>query len=157
MNRPTAVAFLALFALLGLMGLAGASLCPPAEGPTECRGTYRLGAKLVCEEAVPLPGPETAAPATASPSAVSAPRTAVPIRVLATEAAAVEICFPVADWNGTAPAEDRPCTSVTRPYEDGSGRLTLGTVGADAANCVIPNVYEERGRFAIHCKRVPNR
>jgi hypothetical protein len=75
--------------------------------------------------------------------------------VRATEAPAVEVCFPAADWS--AREEDRPCDLLKRPQEDGSGRLTLGTLGADAAVCIIPNPWEERGRFAIRCRRLPNR
>lgn len=75
--------------------------------------------------------------------------------VFATEAPAVEVCFRTADWD--ARGEDRPCDVLERPQEDGSGRLTLGTLGADAAVCVVPNPYEERGRFAIRCRRVPSR
>jgi hypothetical protein len=77
--------------------------------------------------------------------------------VTATEHVATEICFPVADWNGTASPEDRPCDTLYRPFEDGSSQLLLGTIGADAATCVVPNVFEERGRFVIHCHRLPNR
>jgi hypothetical protein len=77
----------------------------------------------------------------------------------ATEAPGVEICFPSADWSTAygASAEDRPCDLLGRPQEDGSSRLYLGTVGADAAVCTIPNPYEERGHFTIQCRRVPNR
>jgi len=80
--------------------------------------------------------------------------------VVATEQSATEICFPARLWGGpgsTASPEDRPCITVNRPQEDGSGALTLGTVGADAAVCTIPNPYEERQRFTIRCHRVPNR
>jgi hypothetical protein len=73
----------------------------------------------------------------------------------ATESPGAEVCFPAASWS--ARSEDRPCDVIGRPMEDGSGSLTLGTLGADAATCVIPNPYEERGRFVIHCRRVPNR
>lgn len=82
----------------------------------------------------------------------------VPGRYVATEAEGIEVCFPARSWNtGTASYEDRPCDLLRRPQEDGSGRLYLGTIGADAAVCVIPNPYEERGRFAVRCHRVPNR
>jgi hypothetical protein len=80
--------------------------------------------------------------------------------VTTTEHRAAEICFPAASWGGpgsTASAEDRPCDVIGRPQEDGSGSLRLGTVGADAAVCTIPNPYEERGRFAVRCHRVPDR
>lgn len=76
-------------------------------------------------------------------------------RATATEQHAVEICFPTNSWGDGA--EDRPCDVLQRPAEDGSGYLTLGTLGADAAICTIPNPYEERGRFAIQCRRVPSR
>lgn len=72
----------------------------------------------------------------------------------ATEAPGTEICFPKASWN--AYDEDRPCDMIWRPFEDGSTTLYLGTVGADAAVCNIPNPYEERNHFAIICHRVPN-
>jgi hypothetical protein len=86
------------------------------------------------------------------------PRRAVVEPIAATESRAVEICFPSADWStGTVSAEDRPCDVLSRPEEDGSGRLVLGTLGADAATCRIPNVYEERGRFTVVCHRLPNR
>lgn len=75
--------------------------------------------------------------------------------MVATESPGAEVCFPAAAWS--AHFEDRPCDVIERPREDGSGFLTLGTLGADAATCVIPNPYEERGRFVIHCHRVPNR
>jgi hypothetical protein len=79
--------------------------------------------------------------------------------VTATESDAAEVCFPRADWSTAygASAEDRPCYTISRPQEDTSGRLLLGTLGADAATCVIPNVFEERGHFAIHCHRLPDR
>lgn len=79
--------------------------------------------------------------------------------IAATEAPGVEICFPVSDWSTAygASAEDRPCDLLGRPQEDGSSSLILGTIGADAAVCVIPNPYEERGRFTIQCHRVANR
>jgi hypothetical protein len=73
----------------------------------------------------------------------------------ATEHPAAEICFPKAAWS--AIAEDRPCYLIERPQEDGSGSLRLGTVGADAAVCAIPNVQEEQGHFAVQCHRVRNR
>jgi hypothetical protein len=75
--------------------------------------------------------------------------------VVATEAPGAEVCFPARLWS--AYAEDRPCDLLQRPAEDGSGFLYLGTLGADAAVCVIPSPYEERGRFAIPCHRVANR
>lgn len=74
---------------------------------------------------------------------------------LLSEAPGAEICFPVADWS--AYSEDRPCDLLSRPQEDGSGRLVLGTLGADAAVCVLPNPAEERGKFGAKCNRVPNR
>lgn len=75
-----------------------------------------------------------------------------------TEAPGAEICFPDADWNtGTASSEDRPCDLLSRPQEDGSGRLVLGTMGADAAVCVLPNPAEESGDFGAQCWRVANR
>lgn len=77
-------------------------------------------------------------------------------RIVATSQAGAEVCFPAKSWDAPN-AEDRPCTTVYRPYEDGSGELILGSVGADAATCTIPNVYEERGHFAIQCHRVRNR
>lgn len=79
--------------------------------------------------------------------------------VATTEAPGVEVCFPVSDWSVAygASAEDRPCDLLYRPQEDGSSRLILGTLGADAAVCTIPNPYEERGHFTISCRRVPNR
>jgi hypothetical protein len=76
--------------------------------------------------------------------------------VTATESPAAEICFPARLWSSSASAEDRPCDLIGRPQEDGSGLLTLGTIGADAAVCVIPNVYEERGHFSVRCHRVAN-
>jgi hypothetical protein len=75
--------------------------------------------------------------------------------ITATESQGAEVCFPRALWS--AYLEDDPCDLIERPREDGSGFLYLGTLGADAATCVIPNPYEERGRFVIHCHRVPNR
>jgi hypothetical protein len=75
--------------------------------------------------------------------------------VTATESPAAEICFPQKSWD--ARQEDDPCDLIGRPEEDGSGFLYLGTIGADAATCIIPNVFEERGRFSIACHRVPNR
>jgi hypothetical protein len=75
--------------------------------------------------------------------------------ITATESAGAEVCFPARAWS--AYSEDRPCDLIERPREDGSGFLYLGTLGADAATCVIPNPYEKRGRFVIHCHRVPNR
>lgn len=78
--------------------------------------------------------------------------------IVATSQVGAEVCYPAKAWDtGTANPEDRPCTTVMRPYEDGSGDLILGTVGGDAAVCTIPNVFEERGHFAIKCHRVPNR
>lgn len=71
------------------------------------------------------------------------------------QAPGAEICFRAADWN--ANPENRPCDIVGRPYEDGSGRLYLGTAGADAAYCNVPNVHEERGHFGVSCRRVANR
>jgi hypothetical protein len=74
--------------------------------------------------------------------------------VVATERAAAEVCFPQRLWN--AYREDLPCDLLQRPQEDGSGRLTLGTLGSDAAICVVPNPYEQRKTFQIACHRVPN-
>lgn len=84
------------------------------------------------------------------------PAPVVEPHIVATSQPAAEVCFPAKLWSAANP-EDRPCTTVRRPAEDGSGDLILGTVGADAATCAIPNPYEERGRFVIHCHRVPNR
>jgi hypothetical protein len=77
-----------------------------------------------------------------------------PTPITATESHAAEICFPQRLWS--ARQEDDPCYLIGRPQEDRSGFLTLGTIGADAATCVIPNVFEERGRFSIRCHRVRN-
>jgi hypothetical protein len=96
----------------------------------------------------PQPTPEVVAPVAVSPGHVIQP-------VFATQARAVEVCFPARFWN--ARAEDRPCDMIGRPAEDGSGYLYLGTLGADAAVCSIPNPYEERGRFSVKCHRLPNR
>jgi hypothetical protein len=75
--------------------------------------------------------------------------------ITATEAPGAEICFPARLWS--AWPEDQPCDLLERPTEDGSSTLYLGTRGADAATCVIPNPYEQRGRFSVSCHRVPNR
>jgi hypothetical protein len=60
-------------------------------------------------------------------------------------------CFPAATWS--ADDGQRPCYRITRPAEDGSGRLVLGTAAQAQATCVIPNVAEEPRRFAIRCTR----
>lgn len=62
------------------------------------------------------------------------------------------VCYPAAKW-GPAPDGRRPCYTVARLYEDGSGRLLLGTAHKRQAVCIVPNVAEERGSFAIHCRR----
>jgi hypothetical protein len=70
-----------------------------------------------------------------------------------TEAPAAQVCFPKRAWS--ASPDDRPCYRFLRPQEDGSGRLIVGTFSTTEAVCPIPNVTEERGRFALHCHRVP--
>ena len=60
-------------------------------------------------------------------------------------------CFDRASW-GAGPGQ-RPCFTATPPYEDGSGRVYVGTARRVQAVCVIPNVTEERGRFAAVCYR----
>jgi len=85
-------------------------------------------------------------------AAIAAVATATTARTVATEQSAAQVCFPASAWSGDD--TERPCTTATRPQEDGSGALLLGTVGADRARCVIPNAAEESGRFVIHCKRV---
>jgi hypothetical protein len=80
---------------------------------------------------------------------------AASVVVTVTEGPALLTCFPAESWDGRS--EDRPCDVIGQPEEDGSGFLRLGTVGAAAAACTIPNPYEERGRFAIRCHRVPDR
>lgn len=74
--------------------------------------------------------------------------------VTATERPYAEVCFPRRAWS--ARAQDRPCDIIERPAEDGSGRLWLGTRGADAAECHLPNPWEARGRFVVHCHRLPD-
>lgn len=75
--------------------------------------------------------------------------------IVATQHSGTEVCFPARLWS--AWWEDDPCITTQRPQEDGSSTLYLGTVGADAAVCTIPNPFEERGRFTLRCHRVPNR
>jgi hypothetical protein len=75
--------------------------------------------------------------------------------ITATEAPGAEICFPARLWS--AYSEDQPCDLLERPREDGSSTLYLGTRGADAAVCTIPDVFEERGKFSLSCHRVPNK
>jgi hypothetical protein len=70
-----------------------------------------------------------------------------------TEAPAAQVCLPKRLWS--ASPEDRPCYRVLRPHIDGSGRLVVGTFSITEAVCVVPNVTEERGRFALRCHRVP--
>lgn len=78
--------------------------------------------------------------------------------IVATEGHDVELCYPKASWdNGTVDQSQRPCDLLGAMYEDGSGTLNLGTEGYELATCVIPNVKEERGAFAIECHRVPRR
>lgn len=72
---------------------------------------------------------------------------------VATEQAAVEVCFPRDAWD--AHYSGRPCYTLSRPYEDGSGYLYVGTITYDRARCVIPNVQEERGHFTVKCHRIP--
>lgn len=71
----------------------------------------------------------------------------------ATSQVGAEVCFPFQLWD---PAnKDRvPCDIINAPQEDGSGRLYLGTLSNDQAECLIPNPAEERGRFTIQCHRV---
>lgn len=67
-----------------------------------------------------------------------------------------EVCFPFAQWS--APSVDRdPCYTVPAPAEDGSGVIYIGTVANDQAECRVPNVAEESGRFVIRCHRLPGR
>lgn len=64
-----------------------------------------------------------------------------------------EVCFPARLWS--APSIDGlPCDTINAPEEDGSGRLYLGTLANDLAECTIPNVREERAHFTITCHRV---
>jgi hypothetical protein len=79
----------------------------------------------------------------------------LPHETLTVEGYDAEVCFPRESWD--ANIEDLPCDILNEPQEDGSGMLILGTLGSDAAECLIPNPYEERGQFVIHCHRVPNR
>lgn len=63
-------------------------------------------------------------------------------------------CYPAAKWaGGTAAKGQRPCYTVARMFEDGSGRLVIGTARKAQAVCIVPNVSEERGSFAIRCQR----
>lgn len=119
----------------------------PRAARTTTTSIHRSARRLYCL-GVLLPTLAVGAVAGIATAAESAP-------VTATQAPAAEICFPAGEWS--ARAEDRPCDLVSRPQEDGSGDLILGTVGADAADCTIPNPYEERGHFVVHCHRVPNR
>jgi hypothetical protein len=149
----------AVIVAASLVPASGAPVYRTDEGSSSqnCRTLNHLGSPMVCDKAsiqnaVPLPDPSPASPPrSAAPSS--------PVVSTGTEAAATQICFPARSWSTAygASAEDRPCDVLFRPQEDGSTRLVLGTVGADAAVCVVPNPYEERGHFDVECHRVPNR
>jgi len=66
---------------------------------------------------------------------------------------AERVCYPAKLW-GPAPTTARPCVTVARLYEDGSGRLELAPAsGQRPATCVMPNPREEVGGFEIYCYR----
>lgn len=69
---------------------------------------------------------------------------------------AERVCFPASEW-APAPDSQRPCYTVARLYEDGSGHLVLGSASQPKADCIVPNVSEERGTFSIQCERRPSR
>lgn len=87
-------------------------------------------------------------------AAVVALALAAGIASAGTTAAPERVCYPAAKWaGGTAAKGQRPCYTVARMFEDGSGRLVIGTARKAQAVCVVPNVSEERGSFAIRCQR----
>jgi hypothetical protein len=63
------------------------------------------------------------------------------------------VCYSAADW-GPAPDSQRPCYTVAQLFEDGSGRIVLGSASTPRAACRIPNVTEETGTFTVQCSRI---
>lgn len=67
-------------------------------------------------------------------------------------------CFPASQWDGPAAnPEDRPCTVVGVPEEDGSNYVLQQTAADEVGVCILPNPYEERGEYVAQCHRVPSR
>jgi hypothetical protein len=69
---------------------------------------------------------------------------------------AERVCYPADSW-GPAPDAQRPCYTVVRLFEDGSGYLLIGTAHHKIAGCNIPNAAEEQGDFTIDCYAIPQR
>jgi len=69
---------------------------------------------------------------------------------------AERVCYPADSW-GPAPDAQRPCYTVVRLYEDGSGRLVLGSASTPQAACRIPNAAEETDDFTIDCYQLPQK